>query len=747
MKKVRKEMNRKTKIIGALLLALVMTVTSIVVPKSIQSDANTTTTPTKMIRLDVESCTAPHTFQVATSLTGSIPYVLSFQANVVGSTFQQAWDAGWLDVQITQDDGTGLYTQYESLKDYCTDVQWDSETMTYSIFFEGPDDMDCGIGFSFSKNREFTMYLANVRLCEQEPELEENIGKNILSNGNNENNMYSWGSEYWYAGNYKWQVRDSSQTEFVYNPNVSDVPTVMYTATLVDYDARTFDSKVTPTKMLHVQSDAVNPDYMGGEAFLGQNMTLEQGETYTVYYQYKYFTDSAVGDGLSVKVRGRQDDLGWSVVDGVTPITKTWLSSDVEGQLTGGHEANEIAETYTFTWEQATDTYFIGFSYYGKVDMYIAAFHVFNSSKENVAVSPAKETLEGWVGSMDATAHAVAFSGTSASFVNGGAEGDKSRKSYTIDLIDYDETLFLPCPDCGKPGPGSDCSCNGTGGRLLGHTLALREDIGVRYYLEFSDEALADTGAYMAFKLQGETIQIPLSELQYDAQNRAYIDVNLSASQMTDRIAAKFVRGDGRSSDSMDSYSVEAYAKEILAGEYPVETKDFAKALLNYGAAAQLHFGNEVANLANAELPMEDQKVEVDKLMFSKYWPSLSDANGLYKGMSLLMQSKTAMRVYLNIQSFDGYTVAVSDVDGTVAHTTGSNTNGCYIEIPNIAASKLDNVYTVTLSQGGAEKMSADFSPLSYGWVLSQNDSAKQSLVDMMDALYEYALAAALYVS
>jgi hypothetical protein len=54
-----------------------------------------------------------------------------------------------------------------------------------------------------------------------------------------------------------------------------------------------------------------------------------------------------------------------------------------------------------------------------------------------------------------------------------------------------------------------------------------------------------------------------------------------------------------------ETYSVANYLKALISGNYTMKTKYLALELLNFGAAAQMHFNHKTDDLANAEYEIE----------------------------------------------------------------------------------------------------------------------------------------------
>ena len=125
----------------------------------------------------------------------------------------------------------------------------------------------------------------------------------------------------------------------------------------------------------------------------------------------------------------------------------------------------------------------------------------------------------------------------------------------------------------------------------VGHSLTLTSGIGIKYYIEFSDQVKSDAGAYMKFTLPDsitETYSVNAAETAIINGKTVYVfTCNVSAAEMSDIIKAELIRSSG-DPVSLNDYSIKAYADHILANansnEGFAKTAPVVKAMLNYGA-------------------------------------------------------------------------------------------------------------------------------------------------------------------
>ena len=112
------------------------------------------------------------------------------------------------------------------------------------------------------------------------------------------------------------------------------------------------------------------------------------------------------------------------------------------------------------------------------------------------------------------------------------------------------------------------------------------------------------------------------------------------------------------------------------------------------------------------------------------------DANVEIIGISLLLKSNTALRLYFAV----GETVPTVTVDGQEVEVYSKNVGeekAYYVEIGNIAANKLDVFYTVKIGE-----ITVSCSALSFAETVLNTDGADMATVNLVKALYLYNQAA-----
>ncbi len=279
--------------------------------------------------------------------------------------------------------------------------------------------------------------------------------------------------------------------------------------------------------------------------------------------------------------------------------------------------------------------------------------------------------------------------------------------------------------------------------QVKGYSISLGGNIAVNYYMVLADEVLADENAEMVFTVpNGDStyeVRIPVSSVTPDAKGYYVFTCEVAAKEMASVIKTQIVTSD-KESDVFE-YTVKQYAEYILemaekadpngAIDYSsyVKAAPLVKAMLNYGANAQVYFNYNTDNLANATLD-EAEKALVDNLDLSAYNVSVngSEEGVTFYGGALSLKSETAIKLYFVIE--EGTDIPEVTVNGEKAELT-QNGNLYELKISDIPAHMLDEMFEVKIGS-----LTVNYGAFSYGYAAM--NSGKEALVNTIKALYAY---------
>ncbi len=263
-----------------------------------------------------------------------------------------------------------------------------------------------------------------------------------------------------------------------------------------------------------------------------------------------------------------------------------------------------------------------------------------------------------------------------------------------------------------------------------GTQLSLEGVIGVKFRLTINDENLKGSEVVL-------TVNNRPTEHTISGAGTADYRIDIYAKELADTITVKI--GD----DTIAEFTAQANAEAIINGDnYPAEAKALAKALLNYGAAAQVYFGHNTSNLANKNLPAEEQELLIPDNAFDGFAASKKTTQyGTFIASSVKVEASSTLNIVF--EPADEYDInnLTFTANGKTLETRPSG-NNIIVEISGIKSNDLDNVYKVTVND--AEEFVC--SVFGYGRVIMKN-SDDTALQNVMKAMYLYNAAANEYAN
>ena len=283
-------------------------------------------------------------------------------------------------------------------------------------------------------------------------------------------------------------------------------------------------------------------------------------------------------------------------------------------------------------------------------------------------------------------------------------------------------------------------------------TLSMADNIDVNLYMIINDAILQDQDAVVTFTREdGSAVTYKVADLrQVTVDGKVYYvaSVPMAARMMNDTIQAKATLGN-KEEITLKETSVKAYAQKILANadQFDAETVNALKAMLNYGARAQVYFNYKVDALVNDILSEEDRVIKADDHVFDNYHADKSEnISGLaYYGTSVLLTSSTKITHYFTMDDPATLTDYTFKVNGQEVEVKQNDTY-VYVDIENIFAKNLDKDYVLTVTKGN-ETLTITNSVFDYAGTIMRGSEYKQELKDVVKAMYDYNQAAIAYAN
>lgn len=268
-----------------------------------------------------------------------------------------------------------------------------------------------------------------------------------------------------------------------------------------------------------------------------------------------------------------------------------------------------------------------------------------------------------------------------------------------------------------------------------GHSLTLRGDIGVYFYVDVNPTDVDAGNVTIRFDWDGAvntSYEHTLTASDRDTESPFYYKAkcNVCAAEMTDNIhATAYING--VLNDETDDYSVREYGMDIIACESD-ELKtlqrsnpdnysrlvDLVKAMLDYGTKAQVLFGhndsyekyankdvlyymetNVTKDMINTAINNESDNTTVKAKSRMK---ENTESFGLtYYGSSVVYLTQTSLRHYYTIDNQEAYESAKNSYNNESSLFTLSERKLPYVyfETTDIPAAKLDKLQPFTIGE------------------------------------------------
>ena len=310
--------------------------------------------------------------------------------------------------------------------------------------------------------------------------------------------------------------------------------------------------------------------------------------------------------------------------------------------------------------------------------------------------------------------------------------------SNTEDAVIHHYNSYHVCKKCMSLEPGYLSG-------IYSFSVGLGGRITMNYYMVLDEQVVNDPNAKLLFDVPktGSTyaLEIPVSEADFEGGLYVF-SCPVAPKELTSEIKCRILTGaELEGINDTFSYSVKQYADYILANADTYKKQvPMIKALLNYGAYAQIYFDYRTDNLANESEFMTEEDKTLEDCDLSKYqYTYAGQQQGVkYHGTSLVLDSGTDIKHYFIFNN-------PSDINNLYISADGKEVtpvkNGSYynIRVDEIPAHKLHVPYETSVGE-----FAIYYSVLSNAYSVlekSKNEAEK----NLSKALYEYSCEARMY--
>ena len=284
--------------------------------------------------------------------------------------------------------------------------------------------------------------------------------------------------------------------------------------------------------------------------------------------------------------------------------------------------------------------------------------------------------------------------------------------------------------------------------------VALDSAIALNYYVDIADAIL--NNATVTLTNGKNTVSIPAADGEIAFRGARKYTFNMTAIDMAKPVEIRVSVGDKTSAvyaSSVADYAINLINSTDIA--ISAEAKALAKAMLNYGAAAQTYLAEykeapELSkNLANANLGDNDKVVPDAPTDFYGELP-----NYIYlkpDSASLILEGQLKLRIYYT-ERFDNYTVTATitkngvTTEAAVGDIIEDVKEGYFaITIEDLTPSEYDAIITVNLDSKDGHDATLELSVNTVIGLILTNEDLSANFKSLARALYDYHIKAVAY--
>lgn len=276
---------------------------------------------------------------------------------------------------------------------------------------------------------------------------------------------------------------------------------------------------------------------------------------------------------------------------------------------------------------------------------------------------------------------------------------------------------------------------------FLGISVSERGDISLNFY--YSSLGDADSVAVKVCSPEGEIksrYTVEKDNITADEKGRLVVCVRLAAVQMTDQVTVVTQKG-GKNLGEEHTCSVREYADKVLADFSNKSYHSAMRAMLNYGAMAQKHFGINTNALANADIYRNGTNPinAVDDIDCPA--PEWTDGVKLmFTGYEAFLENNTKFRFYFTYSGEAELTATVQREgidEQSIAVRYDKEEERYFVRIADIAPTLYAEQYTVKVTDG-EDTLTVKASLLSYADSLLNSSLTTDSQKNAARAMYQH---------
>ncbi|MCR4654164.1 MAG: hypothetical protein K5744_10860, partial [Eubacterium sp.] len=275
-----------------------------------------------------------------------------------------------------------------------------------------------------------------------------------------------------------------------------------------------------------------------------------------------------------------------------------------------------------------------------------------------------------------------------------------------------------------------------------GVALEMKGSIVMDFLLDLPENVLKDKDAYVLFTINGQETKVPVAEAESDGTTYVFTK-DVKAYMLHDNVELRiYANGElveiYNGNNKIEAYtdSIDAYCKRALKTLKDDKTKNFIRAIANYGNAVAVS-ANHDAGVAKVD---EAQFEGITQDSFKPYKPVFNTkATGIrYQGSSLTVRQDTSILFTFLLDrgaKAEDYTFTLNGKEVTPV------VDGSYVDISTegLSSRMLADVHELEIvNKNDNTKTVIKYSAMSYAYNIMSVKNQSKTLTNIAKALYNY---------
>ncbi len=278
---------------------------------------------------------------------------------------------------------------------------------------------------------------------------------------------------------------------------------------------------------------------------------------------------------------------------------------------------------------------------------------------------------------------------------------------------------------------------------LVNKALNYEGKVGLRFKFVIPEAAQGQTvKAVLTSAFSDQIVNVPFDSTTYSTTEKKYISPDYKLRSIDGKSPVHVAVYVNDQEVASTDYTARDYVDAVLASStISASRKNLAKAFIDYCGKAQLYFGHNTSDLANAGIDYVAPTVTADDIENKIYKnPSLANFGLGDNTIAPILDSDTAIRAKFAITNQTKLDKTTAKVNGVTTAYQKEGSTKAYYDITDIASNAFRKLQKISFSASGVSTAYYNINVNYVAWRIITN-STNQKYKNLAGALYTYGLA------